>query len=69
MAGDQEFINGTESTANVEHAAVRDVVPLEQARDLGGTAGGQKPLAPEELEQRLHARVVFADLARLIDLH
>ena len=40
--------------------AAADVASLEQARDLRGSARRQKSVAPDDLQQRLHAVVVFA---------
>ena len=65
VLGDQQLIDDSEAAADVEHLAAADVAAFEKPRDLVGAARRQKSVAPNDLQQRQHARVVFAGFARL----
>ena len=68
VRGHEQLVDRAEAGTDVEHAAAADVTALEDAGHLLGAAGREEAIAPQQLQQRLHAVVVLADLARLIDL-
>ena len=61
---DQQLVDDAETAADIEHLAAADVAAFQQPRDLVGAARRQESVAPNDLQQRQHARVVFARLAR-----
>src|SRR5882757_9022480 len=65
VLGNQEFVYGAETAADVENFAAANVAALEYAGNLIGAAWGQKTVTPDDLQHRQHALVVFAGLARL----
>src|SRR5450631_25956 len=62
---DQQLIDDSQTTADIEHLAVADAAAFQQPRDLVDAARRQEPVAPNDLQQRQHACVIFASFTRL----
>ena len=65
---DQKDVDRAESAADVQHPCTAQVHALKQACDLGGSARRQKAIAPDDLQQSLHAVVVLPGFSRPVYL-
>ena len=67
MLGYQQRVNDAQAAADVEYMAAFEATALEHTVEFVATARRQESVAPHDLQQCQHARVVFARLTGLAD--